>query len=245
MRKHLFIAVMLLLPLALVAAVCGSETTEIQDNGDQPHGITVAGEGKIQAPPDVAVLVLGVSALRPTVAEARDAANLSLNGMLDSMRANGVAEEDLQTAGLSIYPEYDYRGDTQTLRGFRVSNTVTAKVRSIDSTGKVVDDAVDAGGDNTTIQGITFTIDNPESLRERARAAAVEDARNKAETLAQASGVNIGAPIMINEGSDEGPIVYERSIAADSAAQAGAPTPIEPGELDVVIHVTVTWEIAS
>ena len=73
MRSKILIAGMLLLPLAFVAAVCGNETTRIENTGgDEIRGITVAGEGKVTAEPDLAMITLGVSALRPTVAEARE-----------------------------------------------------------------------------------------------------------------------------------------------------------------------------
>jgi uncharacterized protein YggE len=247
MRNKLFVAGMALLPLVFVAAVCGSETTRIENTPqDQVRGITVAGEGKVTGKPDLALITLGVATLRPTVGEAREAAATALTGILDSMRANGVADDDIQTSQLNIYPEYDYSNDgNQRLRGFRVNNTVTAKLRDIDTTSDVVDDAVSAGGDETTIQSIAFTIDDPENLREQARAAAVADAKRRAETLASASGVKIGNPINISEsGGFQPPLPYaERAIAADAASQAGASTPIEPGELDVIINVSVTWEI--
>jgi uncharacterized protein YggE len=237
-------AVMALASVTMVAAVCGSETTRI-DNGEETRGITVTGEGKLQAPPDVAQIILGVSVLAPTVGEARDRASTSLDAMLASLRGNGVDDDDLQTQQLSISPEYDYsREGVQTLRGFRVSNTLTAKIRDIDTTGKAIDDAVDAGGDAATIQGIMFTIDDPAELRSRARELAVEDARAKAETLARASGVGVGSPVDITEGSFEVPI-YQRAGAELAADRQAVPsTPIEPGELDVVSNVTVTWEIS-
>jgi hypothetical protein len=236
---------MALAPITFVAAVCGGDTTRIENTPpDQVRGITVSGEGKVSGEPDLALITVGVSTLRPSVAEARDAAATALTAVLDSMRANGVADDDLQTSQLSIYPEYDYDDGTQRLRGFRVSNTVTAKLRDIDRTSEVVDGAITAGGDETTIQGITFTIDNPESLRQQAREAAVADAKRKAETLAAASGVEVGEPINITEsGGYQPPIPYaERAVGADDLQ--GAPsTPIEPGELDVIINVSVTWEI--
>jgi uncharacterized protein YggE len=246
MRQKIMLAGLVLLPLMFVAAVCGSETTRIENTGnEQPHGISVAGEGKITARPDVAMITLGVSTLRPTVAEARDAAATALDAMIASMRNNSIADEDIQTQSLNIYPEYRYGNNgEQTLTGFRVSNTVIAKLRDVDRTGEVVDDAVNAGGNEATIQGIAFTIDNPEDLREEARAAAVADAKRRAETLASASGVSIGEPISITEGSVYSPpIPYAGAEFAGDRAQAAPETPIEPGELDVIINVTVTWAI--
>lgn len=244
-KKIIALAGMALLPLALVAAVCGDETTRIETPpGGQATGISVTGEGKVTAAPDLAIITLGVSVLRPTVAESRDAAATSLQGMIDAMRALGVEEKDIQTSNVSIYPEYDYRGDTQTLRGFRVDNTVTAKIRNLDNTSEIIDRAVDAGGNDTSIQGIAFTIDDPESLREQARRDAVEDAKRKAETLANASGTSVGSPISIVEGSVAYPQpLYAERAALDDAAQAGGSTPIQEGELDVIVNVTVTWSI--
>lgn len=246
MRTKLFIAGMALMPLMLAAAVCGSETTRIENTPqDQIRGITVSGEGKVTGKPDLALVSLGVSALRPTVGEARDAAATALTSMIDSMKANGVEDDDIQTSQLSIYPEYDYSGNTQRITGYRVSNTVTVKVRDIDSTSAVIDDAVTNGGNDTQLQSIAFTIDDPESLRQQAREAAVADAKKKAETLASAGGVSLGNPVNISEsGGYSPPIPYaERGFAADSAAQAAPETPIQPGELDVIINVSVTWEI--
>jgi hypothetical protein len=232
--------------LSLVAATCGSTNTTVQNAEDQVRGISVGGQGKVQGAPDIATISLGVSSLANTVAEARTQAATSLTAMIDSMKANGVEEDDIQTSQLSIQPEYDYTDGRQLLRGFRVSNTVTAKLRDIDRTGEVVDEAVEAGGDNTTINGIGFSIEDPEDLKRQARELAVADARARAETLAQASGVSLGDPVTISESSYTPPVYYSGAeIAADRAA-AGAPvpeTPIESGELDVVVDVSITWEI--
>lgn len=244
-RRILAIGALVLMPLAILTTACGDENTSVENNGvAQQTGISVAGEGKVTAAPDVANISLGVSVLAPTVAEARQQAAASLEAMLATMRTNGVEDKDVQTSQLSIYPEYDYRNNESILRGFRVQNSVNAKIRDIDTTGKVVDEAVEAGGNNAQIQGISFTIDDPSELQEQARKAAVEDAKRKADVLASAAGVSVGGPISISEGALIVPPIYygaERA-AADSAAPLPE-TPIEPGELDVSISVTVVWAI--
>jgi hypothetical protein len=233
-------------PLTMIAAVCGDTTVETTgNNGDQTNGISVAGQGKVTGTPDLAIVTLGVSTLAPSVGEARDQSSAAMTAMLETMRANGIEEDDIQTSQFSISAEYDYRPNETILRGFRVNNTVIAKVRDIDQTGTVVDDAVDAGGDNTQIQGIAFTIDDPKELQAQARALAVEDARSRADTLADASGVGVGRPIMISESNFQVP-VYDAAgrYAAEDAAQALVPPPIEAGQLEVVVDVSVTFEIS-
>ena len=106
----------------------------------------------------------------------------------------------------NISPEYDYSNGKQKLTGFRVTNVVSAKIRDIGKTTKVVDDAVTAGGNDVQVQNISFTIDDPEDLKKQAREAAVADAKAKAQTLASATGVAVGEPISISESSAVSPI---------------------------------------
>jgi uncharacterized protein YggE len=229
--------------VSLVAAVCGNEETTIQNSEDQVRGITVSGQGIVQGTPDIANISLGVSALADSVAAARTQAATSMNAIIDSLKNNGVEEKDIQTTQLSIQPEYDYTDGRQLLRGFRVTNTVNAKLRDVDRTGEIVDEAVEAGGDDTTINGIGFSIDDPEELKKQAREQAVADARARAETLAQASGVSLGSPVTISESSYTPPIFLEGRAAADAAGAPVPETPIQVGELDVVVDVTITWDI--
>ena len=119
--------------------------------------------------------------------------------------------------------------------------TVTAKVRDINTTSKVVDDAITAGGNDVQVQNIAFTIDNPDDLKKQARQAAVADAKAKAQTLATESGVTLGSPISISETSAVAPIPFD--ARAGAAAGAAPSTPIEPGTQDVTVDVSVTWSI--
>ncbi|TAK67983.1 MAG: DUF541 domain-containing protein [Dehalococcoidia bacterium] len=230
--------------VATVAATCGNTTTRVENTGpNQQTGITVSGEGKATGKPDVAMITLGVSRLADTVDAARNGAATSLDAMIKSMTGNGVSKDDIQTQQFNISPEYDYTNGKQLLKGFRVTNVVTAKLRDINKTSTVVDDAITAGGNDVQVQNIAFTIDNPDDLKKQAREAAVADAKAKAQTLASATGVSVGEPISITEGvASMPPIAYD--IARGAAAPEAAPaTPIEPGTQDVTITVSVTWSI--
>ncbi len=243
-KRYGLLAIISVVAFALfVGATCAGDTT-VQNGGDnQQHGVSVAGEGKVQGKPDVAMLSLGVSVLANDVASARDRAANELDAMINSMKANGVADKDIQTQQLNISPEYDYTNGRQLLKGFRVSNTVSAKVRDINKTGKVVDDAVAAGGNDVQIQGISFTIDKPDDLQSQAREQAIADARSKAETLAKASGVSLGDAISITEGGGVQPLPASPALLDRAASGAAAETPIQPGELDVTVTVNVVWAI--
>jgi len=241
MRRYIaLLSIAGLLLLALLSAACEGDKVTVATQQAQSLGISVSGEGKVSGAPDIAVLTLGVSVLAPSVKDARDQAATAMNGVVDSIKGNGVDGKDIQSTQFSIQPEYDYRGDTQELRGYRVTNIVTAKVRNIDNTGKVIDDAVAAGGDLTQVQGIDFTIDDPDKLQDEARAEAVRDAQTKAERLADLAGVKLGKPISISESGAPSPMASREALLGGAASDV---SPIEPGEMEVTLDVQVLYAI--
>lgn len=234
-RIGVFVGLGAAVALSLLAVSCGDRTTRVETGGAQiQRGISVTGTGKVTGKPDIAKLTLGVSAEADTVQKARDQAAASLDAMIKSLKNNGVAEKDIQTQQFSIQPQYDYNEGKQQLRGFQVTNMLGVTLRDINKTSQTVDDAVTAGGNNTQIQGLSFAIENPDDLKQQAREKAVADARAKAETLAKSAGVSVGDAITISESSVT-PVFDARA--------PGASTPIQPGELDVTVDVSVTWGI--
>ena len=248
--------------VALVAAACGDDgnaapapapgggaaagpasglALQTVING-QTQGIAVSGQGIITADPDTAFLSLGVSVLADTARGARDQAAEAMSDLLDSVKGNGVDPKDIKTTQFSINPEYDYsQSGEPRLRGYRVTNTVSVKVRDLDRVAEVIDDAVDVVGDPISIGGISFTVDDPTPFLSQARAEAMAEAQAKAQELADLAGVTLGKPISISESSSGGipPIFYE----ARALQATGVATPIEPGQLEITVSVQVVYAI--
>lgn len=211
-----------------------------------PAGRTVhvTGSGSVVGEPDIATFNLGVSVEKASVEEAREAAASAMTDVIASLNANDVAEKDIQTENFSIYPQYDYTDNGRVLRGYSVNNTVSAKVRELESLSNIIDDAVGAGGDIVVVNTIQFMIEDATVLQTQARALAVKNAEAKAQTLAEASGVVLGKPVKITETHSGGgpPIAFAESaeFAADSARSS---TPVQAGELTVTVNVTIIYEI--
>ncbi len=247
MKKNWLLAISLVLVLAIVGlAGCSPDNTVLGATeginiSGQQEGIWVTGTGEVAAIPDVAILSLGVEAQATTVAEAQAQAAEAMDAVMDVLNDYGVAPKDIKTQYYSIYPLRRWDDGKETLIGYRVTNTVTAKIRNIEDTGSIIDAVTSAGGDYTRINGISFTVDDQDAYKVEAREEAMADAKAKAEQLAELAGVTLGKPTYINESGGYIPIYYDlREAAVGSPAPM---TPISPGEMEISLSVQVVYSI--
>jgi uncharacterized protein YggE len=202
--------------------------------------IVVSGTGRVAVDPDVAELRLGVAIARPTVEAARAAAAEAMVAILAAIDRAGVAHHDVRTALLSVQPRYDYRdGHAPSLTGYDLANAVEVTVRDLAALGAVVDGALSAGA--TSLDGLSFRLDDPREAERVARTAAVAEARARAEVLAAAAGVAVGGVADIVEGG--APPSWPQPKAARMMLAADAGTPVEAGTTEISVTVTVTFRI--
>ena len=214
-------------------------------------GIRVSGTGSISVEPDVAVLEIGVEVFAGKVSKARSEASIAMESVTSTIKKLGVEDKDIQTTRFSIYPRYDYeettingkRIGTQVLTGYTVSNTVKAKVFEVDKVGEIIDDAADAGGDYVRINGVDFTVDDPNPYKTTIRKMAVEDAVNKAQEYALLTNVELGPIISLDEmgaGSIQSPYEAEYGMRMMAAAPT---TSISSGQLEISLSVNTLFAI--
>lgn len=225
------------LALLLAVALFTPAAAQTQTPSPAEHVITVSGEATVGIAPDLATINAGITSRAKTAREASDANNKAMQKVLAALREGGVADRDVQTEYLSLQPlREDVRNGTDRIVGFQASNTVSIRVRDIARLGAVLDRAIASGANE--ISGISFEVSDRSKRLDEARAAAVADARRKAEVLAKAAGVGLGPAIMIAEegGSrSPGPMMM-RAAAAPSAAVA-------TGEQTLRASVNVTFEL--
>ncbi len=257
MKMKLVIALALMVVLAVVGTGLTSCTTggggvaaqtsqpvNVSVNGQQ--GIWVSGEGKVTVTPDVATLNLGVSAQAPTVAEAQSKGATAMDKVVASLTSSGVDKKDIKTQYFNIQQMTRYDNSTQqsVVTGYMVSNMVTAKIRSIDKTGSIIDAVAAAGGDYTRMNGISFSVDQPDQYYAQARQLAMNDAKAKADQLAKLAGVTLGRATYISENTSGTPIPYAYPAAISKDAAGSVPTtPISPGQTDIILDIQVAYAI--
>ena len=191
----------------------------------------MTGTGRAKGAPDTVTLYMGARA-KPRPRKALRIVSEKARLAARRVRRGWCPQEDIQTSNVSLCPTYNQNG--QQIDGYTAENTVTVTVRDVDQAGPVIGAASGAVGDELTLSGIAFSIDDPEPLRTEARGDAVAQARAQAEQLAGLAGGEVGEVLAITDGSVQMPIplVYRSAAGAEEAAQDAA-MPIEPGSQEV------------
>ncbi len=226
-----FFVLFIVMIMMLTAASAMAETT-----------INVSGTGEVRVSADTAVISLGVNARDKDVLKAQQKANEAIAAIRAALIGEGVKEENINTEFINIYVTYDYQNGEEELAAYNASSTLAIKVTDMESAGALIDAAFAAGAN--TLNGISFFASDTKEAETEALKFAVEDAKAKAEILAQASGLKITGIENISEG---GISSYENSLAnvnakAMSAESAyDARTVIQAAKMLVTATVSITF----
>lgn len=214
---------------------------------------TVNGEGKVTAVPDVAEITFSVITENGVnIGKLQKENTEKVNRALEFLKDKGVATEDIRTQSYNVNPRHQYsqcfRGPCPPPKvvGYTVSQSVLVKVRDFSKIGEFLAGVVEHGANS--VSGLSFTIDKPEKVENEARAQAIAEAKEKAEVMAKAGNFKIGKLISIQEGGSPifplrkslriGPEALEAGFGGE-----GPPPTIEPGSQEVVVNVTLQYEI--
>lgn len=211
--------------------------------------LSVTGAGEVMSPPDQAIVRLGVTHQSPSASEAQQRVNRISQEILSGIRALGIDRKQIQTSQLTLHPVYSSEGIEPVRReqprvvGYRASNVVAVTLdRAMEKVGPVVDAGLKAGANQ--IEGIHFQLKDDGEARRRALTEAAREAREKAETIAQALSVQITG---IEEVTEGGVSVMPAMMRGEvmMAARADASTPVSPGEVRVTASLSVRYGIAQ
>jgi len=213
--------------------------------------ISVNGKGEAISIPDIATFSFSVDEFAKTVKQAQTQATDKINKALVAVKAGGVAEKDIKTLSYSINPHYEYSQGVCTqfgcpngksvLTGYDVSQTVQVKVRDLTKAGELFDTLGTTGIQN--VNGLAFSIDDIDSVKSIARAAAIADAKVKAEKIAKDLGVTLVKITSFYDSSDSYYPYAESAMGGDMMSVKSAVPSIPTGEQKVTANVSVTYEI--
>ena len=220
--------------------------TAQQQREDAPRAtvLSVNAHGMVEARPDMATINVGVLTMGQSAEGARAENARRMTALTAALRRAGIAERDIQTSYVRVSPRYQHRSDQAPLiTGYEAQNSVRAKVRDIDATGRVIDATVAAGGNQ--VNGVSFGFQEPEVHVNRARRDAINVARERADLYADALGMRVVRVISVSEAGAAAPVSFgdEIVVTASRAGGGSSPTPIAPGELETRAAVSVSYEL--
>lgn len=208
---------------------------------------SVSGTGEITTIPNIAYITVGVTKTASTVTDAQNQINQISKKIVADLRGMGIEEKYIKTINYSINPNYDYRSSRQTITGYTATQDLQIKVTPIDKVNQAIDMATTNGAN--VAGGITFDIDDKtkKDSENKAREAAVKDAKEKAQGLANASGIKLGKIVNVEENANYAPrpIMFNKAL---SSAGSGIPeaamdqTSITPGQNTITSTITISYE---
>lgn len=240
------------IPSALIAAsiawtpagaqAAGAPASESSPSAQQPE-IVASGRGEVRLAPTYAAVIVNISTRVSTAVEAASENARKVQAVMTALKASGLAEKDITTAGYNLQQDYDYRPDRRPEpTGFSANTSIRAEVRRLESLGKVIDAAIAGGA--TGISGVQYFASDTDEARRSAMGQAVREVKTDAEVLARAAGGRLGRLIALNSAGGNQPY-YPQLLASAGGmamARAGAPTNLIPGELNVIAMVSGRWE---
>lgn len=223
-----------------------------KDNQQTSVGITntisVMGEGKISVSPDRLVITTSISELAATTELAQNQANEKINKLKEMLKSVDIADKDIKTTNVNIYPEYDWSNASwRKLLGYRSQQTITIYVsgeKFWEKWWNIITQISKIGWVN--VDNSYFDLKDKDVAYQGAREKAFADAKTKAGQLAKAGGVKLGKPVMISDNNisyTPGPIYYAKEAMWAIADTSASSNSLSPWETEVTINVNVVYEI--
>jgi uncharacterized protein YggE len=225
MYRYVWLITLLVLATIAIAMADGLES-----------GISVDGQAEVKVAPNLAVISFGVSTTDANAESAAAVNAKTTSAVIAALTAFGVAKSDIETSSYSVSSLIDYKGSSPKTIGYTVSNRVRVKLRDLAKTGAIIDTCMKAGANE--VSGVSFTIENEDSVRQRALIEATKNAEAKARAVADALGVKLGKVALFTEGGGVMPRPVDFAMAKSDVA-----TPILPGEVGVTAKVRIVYSI--
>ncbi len=222
------------------------------DNISNKKQISIAGEGKVYARPDMATFIASVITKAKKVKEAQLENTKLSNQIIEYLAQNGIKDKDVKTTHYSINPQYEscvqypcppqpYPQSPRTITAYEVHHSLKVIVRDLEKIDDLLDGVVTNGANE--INSINFEIDNEEALKAEARKKAINNAKERAEVLAKELGIRLKEILFFSE-SGSYPPVYSRYLKSyDSEATDSSAAPqVQAGEQEIISNVTIAYE---
>jgi len=243
MRKTVLLIAVLLIALT----ACETRIIMPEEGAAPEYSISVQGSSEFEVAPDLAKLRFRI------VTESKDAQeaqvrNREISSSVESaLLKSGVRRNEIETTDYRIekIQEWDRELQRSVDKGFRVNNAFVVSTTDIDNVGLLIDAGVQAGANN--VDSINFELSDAKQkeVKTQALRKATQNAREKAEALADGAGVRVGKLLRLSESSfSVMPYpMYDMMETRVAMADAAPPTEISPQSVQINAQVSAAYAI--
>jgi uncharacterized protein len=238
----------LLLLASLVVSIAAPALAQSQVPPNSPPVIVTQGEAVLRRAPDRAWLTIATQVREGKANDARTKSNETMTEIRNALKGAGVKDDAIRTTGYSLTPEMDSR--TRNVTAYIVRNQIEVRVDELDRLGEFMDAANGPKSAGLSIIGPRFDLKNPQAAQAEALKLAVENAMARAQAIATGARRSLGAVLRID---DQGVnTIIPRTMSRTAMVGVGGgrgggeaipETPIEPGEIEIRVQVTLTIAI--
>lgn len=223
--------------LAPLLAGCAANAAGAQQPEPAPRTITVQASASVERAPDQAQITFAVETEAASAQDASDANATAMSAVLAALEHEGVERGEVRTQGLRVLPDYvrPVEGQARRISGYRAVNQVQVTLADLPRTGRLIERALDAGANR--VDGISFSLTDPDAARIDALGRAVRRARAQAAAIADALGEPLGPVVSVSTDGSGPPMLMREARSMEAAA------PVEPGAIEVGARVTVVFRI--
>ncbi len=243
-RKSLSVVLLIALALTIVGCSVSPGNSALEASSSSAATITVTGFGQARGNPDRATVSVGVIFADEDITRAVEESNEIIARITNAVMGLGVEEADIQTTNFSIWAEEQWNRETGLRieeKLYRVDSTIQINVNDTEKIGRILEASITNGANN--VYGLSFGIQDPSDLAADARVRALDDARQRAEQIAQELGVTLGEVQRAVETSGASVMPFFESGGYDLEGRGALP-PISEGSMTVTVSMEVTFNIS-
>jgi len=205
--------------------------------------VSVVGAGEIKAEPDQVTLAVSVYAIEKDLKTAKRAADERYQSVLDELREQGINDKDFKVARLDMRPEFEWTTNKRVYKGERVSRSLQIVLKDLTKVTPVLQGLVEGGV--SSVDNMSAGFQDEAELKRKALANAVQDAKGKAEFLAEQLDRDLGVAFNIIEQNSAAPMFQDFPMARSSkmSSQAFSPPPEMFGTQTITANITIAFKL--
>jgi len=229
------------LAATIVLALASVPRAQGQEGTPSAPVIVTTGEAVLTVAPDRAFLQIAAEGRASKAADAQRLAADAMTSLQAALKGLGLPADAVKTTGYTLAPENDYVNGRQTFKDYLARNQIEVRVDDLGRLSAIIDAAGASGA--SVVSGLRFDVKNRESVEQAALKQAVADAMARATAIAAGANRTVGGIVRIVEQRMTQPVYRAFDSIASAGRGGGAPTPVEPGEVEVRAQVSLTVAI--